>query len=78
MLQNTTKNENEQTGGGRMNNLKITFNAPVILGFVVVSFVVMILNTITMGKSNELLFTTYRSSWSSPLTYVRLFTHVLV
>lgn len=60
-----------------MHNFKITFNSPIILGFVCISFAVMLLNYITMGKSNELLFMTYRSSLTSPLTYIRLFTHVL-
>lgn len=76
-LRNNTKNENEHKEGGRMHNFKITFNSPIILGFVFISFVVMVLNYITMGKSNELLFMNYRSSMSSPLTYIRLFTHVL-
>lgn len=58
-------------------NLKITFNSPVILGFTIACFVVMVLNYLTFGVSNELLFMTYRSSLMSPLTYVRLFTHVL-
>ena len=31
----------------------------------------------TMGKSNELLFMTYHSAMTNPLTYVRFFTHVL-
>ena len=32
---------------------------------------------ITAGKSNDILFSTYRSSLFNPLTYVRLFTHVI-
>ena len=60
-----------------MNPIKVTMNSPVVLGFVFISFVVMMLNFITRGKSNELLFMTYRSSLRSLLTYVRLFTHVL-
>lgn len=56
---------------------KITFNSPVILGFVFLSFCIMILNYITRGGSNELLFMTYHSSLKSPMTYIRLFTHVL-
>ena len=56
----------------------ITFNSPVILTFVIISFIVMIANYVTAGKSNELLFTTYsRASLTDPLTYVRMFTHVL-
>ena len=60
-----------------MKKLKITFNAPVVLGFAVVSFAVMVLNVLTGGASNRLLFTTCRSSPLSPLTWIRLFTHVL-
>lgn len=60
-----------------MKRLKITFNSPVILGFVMVSFIVMLLNFLTRGTSNELLFMTYHSSLARPLTYVRFFTHVL-
>ena len=60
-----------------MKKLKITFNSPVILGFIFISLAVLILGFLTMGKSNELLFMTYHSSLKNPLTYVRLFTHVL-
>lgn len=56
---------------------KITFNAPVILGFVAICFGVMILNFITQGTSNRIAFITYHSSLTSPMTYVRLFTHIL-
>ncbi|MCR5118487.1 MAG: rhomboid family intramembrane serine protease [Lachnospiraceae bacterium] len=57
--------------------LKITFNAPVVLTFALVCLVALILSFITFGASNKLLFMTYRSSLLSPLTYLRLFTHVL-
>jgi len=57
--------------------LRITFNSPVVLTFVFVSFAVMILNYATGGVSNNLLFVTYRSSLLNPLTYLRFFTHVL-
>jgi GlpG protein len=60
-----------------MKKLKITFNSPVILGFIFVSLAVLILGFATLGKSNELLFMTYHSSLTNPLTYVRFFTHVL-
>lgn len=56
---------------------KITFNSPVILGFVAICFVVLILNYITRGVSNQLAFMTYHSSLASLMTYVRFFTHVL-
>ena len=60
-----------------MKNLKITFNSPVVLGFVFLSLCVLLLNIVTLGKSNDLLFMTYHSSLKNPLTYVRFFTHVL-
>ncbi len=60
-----------------MKKLKITFNSPVVLGFIFVSLAVLILGFVTLGKSNELLFMTYHSSLTNPLTYLRFFTHVL-
>lgn len=55
----------------------LTYNSPVVLTFVIVSFGVMVANYLTAGLSNKLLFMTYHSSLASPLTYVRMFTHVL-
>lgn len=60
-----------------MKKLKITFNSPVVLGFIFISLAVLLLGMLTMGKSNELLFMTYHSALTNPLTYVRFFTHVL-
>ena len=60
-----------------MKKIRISFNSPVVLGFVCISFVAMVLNFLTRGGSNLLLFTTYHSSLASPLTYIRFFTHVL-
>lgn len=57
--------------------LKITFNSPVVLGFASICFLVMIMNYITGGISNQMVFMTYHSSLKEPMTYVRLFTHVL-
>lgn len=63
--------------GMRMKNkLRITWNSPVILTFVVVCLMATALNAITGGKSNEIFFMTYHSSLKSPMTYVRFFTHV--
>lgn len=55
----------------------LTYNSPVVLTFVIISFGVMVANYLTAGLSNKLLFMTYHSSLASPLTYVRMFTHVL-
>lgn len=55
---------------------KITFNSPVILSFVAVCFASLVLNYMTKGWSNQLVFMTYHSSLTEPMTYVRFFTHV--
>lgn len=55
----------------------LQYNAPVTLTFVLVSFAVVLLGYLTKGESTKLIFCTYRSSLSNPLTYLRLFTHVL-
>ena len=60
-----------------MKKLKITNNSPVVLGFALTSFAVLILGIFTGGKTNQLLFMTWHSSLANPLTYVRFFTHVL-
>ena len=60
-----------------MKKIRITYNAPVTLTFVLLCFVATLLNYITHGGSNVLLFMTYHSSLANPLTYLRFFTHVL-
>lgn len=57
--------------------LKISYNAPVVLTFVLICLVVLVIDGLTMGKSTNLLFMTYHSSLANPLTYIRFFTHVL-
>lgn len=56
--------------------LKITYNSPVILGFVTICFVATILNYVAGGVINRILFMTYRSPWNALMTYVRLLFHV--
>jgi len=53
-----------------------SLNSIVIISFFLISLVALILNGITRGKSNKLLFSSYRSSLLNPLTYVRLITHI--
>ena len=60
-----------------MKKLKITVNSPVVLCFVFLSFLVMAAGAVTAGKSTALIFSTWRSSRTNPMTYVRLLTHVL-
>lgn len=56
---------------------RIDYNAPVVLTFAIVSFVALILGYITNDLTTRLFFSVYRSSFLNPLTYVRLFGHVL-
>ena len=60
-----------------MKKFKITFNSPVVLGFIFISLAVLLLGFATLGVSNEVLFMTYHSSLTNPLTYIRFFSHVL-
>lgn len=60
----------------RKKKLSITFNAPAVLSFVLICFVVTVIGILTNQSSTSLLFMTYRSSFLDPLTYLRFFTHV--
>jgi len=55
---------------------KITFNSPVVLGFAAICVLALLANINTGGVANGAIFSTYHSSLKSPMTYVRLFTHV--
>ena len=55
----------------------ITFNSPIVLGFVMACFVVTLFGIFSGGRITHLLFMTYRSSLKNPLTYIRFFTYVL-
>ncbi len=57
--------------------IKISYNSPVILGFSFLCLIALILGMLTKGWMNQLLFSVYRSSLYSPLTYVRMFGHIL-
>lgn len=54
----------------------VNYNSVVILSYFFISFFALILNVITGGSSNKLLFSTYRSNIFNPLTYLRLVLHV--
>jgi len=57
--------------------LKISYNAPVILSFVLLCFVATALGAVTGHRTTEMCFSVYRGSWADPLTYVRMIGHVL-
>lgn len=56
-------------------DIKFDYNSQVIITYLFLSIGAWLLNIITRGKSNKLLFTSYRSSPLNPFTYIRLFTH---
>lgn len=60
----------------REQKFKISYNSPVILGFSVVCFAVLILGMITGGRTNTMFFSVYRSSLLNPLTYIRFVGHI--
>lgn len=61
--------------GGK--KIRLSFNSPVILGFTLACFIVLILDKVTGSASTLALFSVYRSSLASPFTYIRFFGHVL-
>lgn len=56
---------------------KLDYNAPVALTFALVSLLALFLGWVSGGAITTKLFCVYGSSWGDPLTYVRLFGHVL-
>ena len=61
----------------RKRTLRLQYNSPVVLSFAALSLLALVLNAVTGGWSNRTLFSVYRASLLSPLTWLRLFTHVL-
>ncbi len=57
--------------------LKVKYNSPVVLTFAIVCAVTLAVSYLTSGASNALLFVVRRGPLTDPLTYLRLFTHVL-
>lgn len=57
--------------------LRITFNAPLVLGIALACAAATLLGALTGGSSTALLFSTHSASLLNPLTWLRLFTHVL-
>lgn len=56
---------------------KFDYNAPVTLSFALLSLLVLGLGMVSGGVTTQKLFCVYSASWTDPLTYVRLFGHVL-
>lgn len=52
------------------------YNSVIILSFFFICLITLIISFFTGGKSNNLLFSSYRSSLLNPLTYIRFVTHI--
>ena len=71
-------NSAQNSGSKRLPaKIKVKFNAPVTLSFVLACFAALILGKLTGGFTTNLLFSVYRSSLLSPFTYLRFFGHVI-
>ena len=60
-----------------MKKLHIQYNSPVVLSFALLSLAALLLGRLTGGWTTHTLFCVYRAPLTDPLTYVRMFTHVL-
>lgn len=56
---------------------KLDINAPVILGYTALCLVALLVDVVTQGASDKLLFTVYPSSMADPFFYIRLVGHVV-
>lgn len=56
---------------------RITYNSPVILNFALASLIALLLGRVTGGWTTDTLFCVYHSPLTDPLTYLRMFTHIL-
>lgn len=61
----------------KIGKIKVYCNSPVVIGFSALCLLALILGRLTGGWTDTVLFSVYRSSLANPLTYVRLFGHVL-
>jgi membrane associated rhomboid family serine protease len=57
--------------------MKLKYNSPVVLTFSLLSLAALILGYLTGGASTVKYFAVYRAPLTDPLTYLRVFTHVL-
>lgn len=60
----------------KTNKIKISYNSPVILGYIFLCFGALLVSYLTRGYSNHLVFSTYRASLLDPFTYIRFIGHV--
>ena len=63
--------------GLKIGRFKLSFNAPVVLCFALISLGVLLLSYISFGKIRDWLFMSYHASKFTLLAILRFFTHVL-
>lgn len=57
--------------------LKLTYNSPVILTFSIICLITLLIDMLTRGGSNRLLFVCYgHANLLDPLTYLRMFSYI--
>ena len=56
---------------------RLQYNSPVILSFFFISLASLLLGYVTHGWTTRMLFSVYRAPMTDPLSWVRLFGHVL-
>ena len=56
--------------------VRLAFNSLAVLGFSGICLLAMVLNQLTGGQSNRLLFSVYRAPLTNPLTWLRMVCHV--
>lgn len=61
---------------GSLKKVRVSYNSPVILGFTAICFIALVLNFLTRGLTNNLVFSVYHSSLMSPFTYLRFIGHI--
>ena len=66
-----------RSGSGSGQGLRLSFNAPATLVFVALCVAARLIDMLTGGAANRVVFSVYRASLADPLTYVRCVTHVL-
>ena len=63
-------------GGFMKRKLKIKYNSPVVISFLVICLLVTLVGAFTNNESTVLYFSVYRNSLTNPMTYLRFLTHV--
>ena len=66
----------KSNGGLKLKLPKIEFNAPVIISYTILCFIVLMFGYATGGNSTMKVFTCYRTALTDPMMYVRAFTYV--